>query len=242
MKNLAVLAALTALLFTACSSSDPAAEARKAAEEARVAAEKAAEAAAKAAGKAKPGTPEAAAEEMAKAAEGFGKAMGEMGAAFAKGGKVGAVEPVNFRELKKRLPEKVGGLKRKNAKGSSAGQMGFNVAQAEASYGDGKSTAKVSIVDPGGFRGFLAMAAWANVDIEEESDTGYKKTTTIDGMKAFEEYNNESKRGKVSVIVAQRFVVEASGRGVSMKDLKKAIDDVDIDDLKDLAAKTAKKE
>jgi hypothetical protein len=235
MKKLLLIAALT---LSACSNSDPAEEAARAAEEAAKAAEKAAEAAAKAAGKAAPGSPEAAAEDMAKAAEGFGKAMGEMGAALAKAQGNVAVKPVSFKELKKRLPDDVGGLKRTSAKGSSVGQMGFNVAQAEARYGDGKKSAEIKIVDPGGFTGFVTMAAvWASVEIEEESDTGYKKTLVIDGHKAMEEWNAPNKRGKVNAIVANRFVVEISGRGVEMKDLKKALKAVDLDELKELAEK-----
>jgi hypothetical protein len=156
-------------------------------------------------------------------------------------GGAGKAALVDFRELKALLPESVGGLKRVSATGEKGGAMGMGVSQAEGKYrGDGNARMEVKIIDTAGVGG-LAMAAFglAMVEIDKETEDGYEKTTTLGGRKAFEKYNNKSKRGEVKVLVGNRFVVEIDGDEVSADDLKSAVGKVDLGKLEKLAPAAA---
>ena len=145
------------------------------------------------------------------------------------------VEVANFRELKKLMPEEINGMKRKSNTGQKTGAMGFNVSNAEAKFEDGDRRMEINIVDIGGMGAAMAgMAAWTMVEIDKETENGYERTTTIDGNKAFEKYDSRRKRGEVSVILNNRFIVTIKGRNVEIKDMKAALDELDFDELEEL--------
>ncbi|MEQ9503662.1 MAG: hypothetical protein RIT81_42800 [Deltaproteobacteria bacterium] len=162
------------------------------------------------------------------------EAMAEMQKAIAKN--TSNVEPVNFRELKKMLPDEAAGLKRTNAKGEKAGAMGMKISNAEGKYeADGKRLT-VKIIDMGSMKGFAAMAAagWAMAEIDRESDDGYERTSKIDGHKSYEKWSSKTMRGQVKLILADRFMVEVEGRKVPMKDLLATAKGLPLDDLVDM--------
>jgi hypothetical protein len=171
------------------------------------------------------------AEAMQQGAEEMAEAMQQMGKALS-GGKT--VEPVNFRDLKALLPESLPGMERTSASGERTAAFGINVAQAEASY-DGKDGRhiEINIVDMGSMKGLMGMAAygWAMADFDRETDTGYERTTTYRGHRAFEEYNEVDKSGRIQVLVAGRFAVEIEGSGVTMEDLQAALKRIDLGKL-----------
>lgn len=147
------------------------------------------------------------------------------------------VDPVDFRKLKELLPEKAAGLSRKEASGEKNGAMGFTISRAEAKYADESNTSvHVEIFDTGGVAGVatMALAAWTMADIDKETETGYEKTTKIEGYKGYEKYNNESKSGEINVLVADRFVVNVNGDNVTMDQLKGILADMNLDKLSDL--------
>lgn len=144
-------------------------------------------------------------------------------------------EPVNFRELKKLLPEEMDGMEITDQSGQTSGAMGFNISQAEVEFtgGDGEKI-KISIFDTGGIAmAAMGLAAWANVTIDKEDANGYERTTTINGFKAFEKFDTKRKRGEISIFAKERFIVKVEGREVDMEDLRDALSDIDIDDLAD---------
>ncbi|MDQ6478475.1 hypothetical protein [Dyadobacter sp. LHD-138] len=147
------------------------------------------------------------------------------------------VDPVDFRKLKELLPEKAAGLSRKEASGEKNGAMGFTISRAEAKYADeSNASVHVEIFDTGGVAGVatMALAAWTMADIDKETETGYEKTTKIEGYKGYEKYNNESKSGEINVLVADRFVVNVNGDNVTMDQLKGILADMNLDKLSDL--------
>jgi hypothetical protein len=147
------------------------------------------------------------------------------------------INPVDYTELKDMLPKKVSGFKMVDDYGGRKSMFGFRISQAEASYVDNKENEiKISIIDFGSVKGIAgkAMLAWMSAEIDNESDDGYEKTTEYKGYKAFEKYSYEKKDGKLSVIVAERFLVDVSGAGASMKTIKKAMSGVDLKKLKKL--------
>lgn len=165
-----------------------------------------------------------------------GEAMKNMGAALTGSIKV---EPVDFRTLKDLLPDSIAGLKRTAAEGSRTSVVGIASAKAEATYEDGKGgRIKLEITDVGTLSGVTAMAfAWVNVEIDKEGTSGYERTTTVAGRKAYERYDTASRTGELDVIVAGRFIVGAKATGVDMKVFKEAVAKLDLEKLDALKSK-----
>jgi hypothetical protein len=81
-----------------------------------------------------------------------------------------------------------------------------------------------------GLAGMTAYA-WARVDVDRESDSGYEKTSTFNGFKSHEKYNKQNKDGEISVLVGDRFVVEVDGNNVDMDAIKSTLGKVDLGKL-----------
>jgi len=165
-----------------------------------------------------------------------GEAMKQMGAALTGSMKV---EPVDFRTLKEMLPESIAGMKRTAAEGSRTSVVGIASSKAEATYEDGKGgRIALEITDVGTLSGVTAMAfAWVNVEIDKEGTSGYERTTTVAGRKAYERYDAASRTGELDVIVAGRFIVGAKATGVEMKVFKEAVAKLDLEKLDALKSK-----
>ena len=165
-----------------------------------------------------------------------GEAMKQMGAALTGSMKV---EPVDFRTLKEMLPESIAGMKRTAAEGSRTSVVGIASSKAEATYQDGKGgRIALDITDVGTLSGMTAMAfAWVNVEIDKEGTSGYERTTTVAGRKAYERYDAASRTGELDVIVAGRFIVGAKATGVEMKVFKEAVAKLDLEKLDALKSK-----
>jgi len=69
----------------------------------------------------------------------------------------------------------------------------------------------------------------------KQTETGYEKTGQVDGRMTTEEYDSQARRGKYSVIVADRFMLEARGEQVDMDALKAAVAAVGIGKLEGLS-------
>jgi hypothetical protein len=146
-------------------------------------------------------------------------------------------QPVDFREMKALLPEELAGCKRTSATGERTGAMGFNIAQAEGKYASaGGGHLRVKLLDIGSSVGPLAMATmgWGLVEIDRETETGYEKTTKIDGRKGYEKYDKGNKSGEVKVLVGSRFLVEITGNDLGMDDMKGALGKLDLAKLEGL--------
>ena len=84
--------------------------------------------------------------------------------------------------------------------------------------------------------GALATLGGAlNVQSSKETATGYEKVTNVNGRMIDEEFDRSEHSGKYSVVVANRFLVEADGSGVAIDDLKGAVNTVGLDRLEGLA-------
>jgi len=156
---------------------------------------------------------------------------------MAAGGQATNYQPVDFRELKGLLPDTLSGLKRTSATGERAGMAGFMVEQAEGKYeSPGGGHLRVKLMDIGSSAGPMAMGlmGWGMVDIDRETETGYEKTTKLDGRKAYEKYYNGSKSGELNVLVGTRFLVEIKGEQVAMDDIKGALGKLDLAKLEGL--------
>ena len=145
-----------------------------------------------------------------------------------------AVDPVDFRKLKELLPDKIAGLSRTEASGEKSGAMGFTVSSAEALYqNDNGESVKIEIIDTGGLAGVstMTLAAWSIAEIDKETTEGYEKTTTLEGYKAFENYNNKSKSGELNVLVEERYIVDIEGNKLTMEQLKEVLKSLNLSKL-----------
>ena len=141
-------------------------------------------------------------------------------------------EPVDFRRLRDLLPESLGPLERTNAEGAKQGTMGFSVSEASADYGAGDSTVAVKITDMGAVPAMGMMgAAWTMTDVDRETSTGYEKTVRLGESKGYRTYDTDSRRGEFSLVVADRFLVNVTGRGVDDDALEAALRAVDLSAL-----------
>ena len=146
--------------------------------------------------------------------------------------KVVVVDPERLKAL---LPDNVAGAARTDVSATSAGAAGFDASNAEATYQNGGAQITLKLTDLGAAGSFAAMASAVSAHSEEHTATGYKKVSTEGGMLTTEKYDNQSRSGEYSVIVANRFSIEADGTGVDMDALKAAVAAVGPDRVAALA-------
>lgn len=163
--------------------------------------------------------------------EGSGDALKRMEKAVSS---TKSVELVDFRQLKELLPDAVRGMQRNEATGERSSAFGINVSKAEGQYTvRDQGTITITISDMGSMTGLTGMAvyAWATADIDRETATGYEKTMTYRGYKAYEKYDKDSQSGEINVIVGGRFMVQVEGSDVKVEDLRTALDKVNLSKL-----------
>lgn len=148
------------------------------------------------------------------------------------------VKVVPFREMKALFPDEVAGMNRMDkGEGSTTKMFGINVSTYEVSYGDKDAKVKVQMIDTGGLgKAVMGAVPWATMEVDKETKDGYEMTTEYKGHKAFEKYNDTRESGNLAVLAGERFVVNIEGRGLSMKKLKEARDEIDLDQLIRLGA------
>ncbi len=143
-----------------------------------------------------------------------------------------AKEVIDFRKLKELLPGSVAGMDRTSHTGEKVGAMGFKMSTAEATYESGDGKLEVAIIDFAGVgMAMMSLASWSTMEVDRETDTGYERTTVIDGYKAFEEYDSNRKKGQISIITGDRFIVTIEGRNIEENAMREALDAIDIDAL-----------
>lgn len=140
--------------------------------------------------------------------------------------------------LKAYLPASVAGFARGEVTASSGGAAGMEGSQAEAEYAKGDATLRLQVTDLGRAGALAGMASAFKVKSSKETATGYEKMGVVNGRMTQESYDREARSGEYSVLVGERFMVQASGSGVSMDELKGAVDSVGLSRL-EAAAKAS---
>ena len=159
-------------------------------------------------------------------------AMATLGTAMS-GGK--AVEPLQLDQIKPFVPETFAGLPRTSTRSERAGVAGFMTAKAEGTYGDsaGKQV-NVEVVDTGGVAGLMGLATWAGVMSERETDDRLERTRKEGNRVVHEEVSKRGGRNQYSLVLADRFVVTASGSGVDINALKSGVASLDLGKLESM--------
>jgi hypothetical protein len=163
--------------------------------------------------------------QAAAAIEGLGALLG--------GGK--RVDPVGIDVLQPLVPDTFGGLAKKSSNAEKSGFAGLMVSKAEARYADdeGKSVT-LEISDTGGVSGLMAFAGWAGVEGVKEDDSGSERTHKVDGRLTHEKSSKTGGTNEYAVVLADRFVVSAKGRGLDLNGLKAAVASLDLAKLESM--------
>lgn len=123
------------------------------------------------------------------------------------------VEPVGFRELLALLPEEVDSFAVKGKPKAQKTKYGqFQISNASKRYADGKSTLSIEVTDAA-FNAPLYSTILMAGAVSNESLEGYEKGVTVAGNPGFEKWREESKRGELTVLVGERFLVAIRVRG-----------------------------
>jgi hypothetical protein len=144
-------------------------------------------------------------------------------------------KPVAVDDLKALLPGDLAGYARENLETSSSGSGDVQISVAKADYRKGDASFQLAVTDLGPMGAMAALASGMGARQTKETADGYEKVATIDGRLVSEEWNRQSKFGKYSVVVADRFAVAAEGTATDIGDLKRAVDAVDAGRLESLA-------
>jgi hypothetical protein len=192
------------------------------------------------AGQAAPGS-QAPAGNQAPSPEDYTKMAEQNRQALTQMNKGKVIEAVTGDTLKALLPADLPGMKRTNTSAERTQMMGVDMSKAEGQYsqGDnGEGTITVTITDAGNMSGpmRMGMVGWTMAQYSRETDNGYEKTMTYKGYKGMEEYNKSDKNGTVRLFVADRFIVEVEGNGITMDALKQALDKIDLAKLSSAAS------
>jgi hypothetical protein len=184
------------------------------------------------------------AEEMQKAAEQIARGAQDSSAQMAQGLQQmaqgfqqmaqGSAKPVDFEHLKAALPE-ISGWEMSDARGEQV-NMPVAISRAEARYSKDQSRVELEIVDTALSQLLLApMSMFLASGYSERSDDGFKRAAKIGGQPGMEDWNSRTRRGEVTAVVANRFIVKATGHQVEHIDtVRSAVEAVDFAGLSKL--------
>jgi hypothetical protein len=139
------------------------------------------------------------------------------------------VDPVGIDQLKPFIPTTFAGLAKTSSSAEKTGVAGFMVSKAEASYGDhAQKNITLEISDAGGATGLLGLAGWASVQGEREDENGFERTGKQDGRLVHEKGSKHGGNNEFTIVLGDRFVVSAKGRGIDLGDIKTAVSGLDL--------------
>ena len=88
----------------------------------------------------------------------------------------------------------------------------------------------------------MGLASWANVQGEKEDQYSKEKTAKVDGRMVNEKMSKqEGGTNSYSVVLGDRFMVNASGRGVDLGTIKAAVSGLDLKKLESMKDEGVKK-
>ncbi|HEY2395889.1 MAG TPA: Yip1 family protein [Rudaea sp.] len=174
-----------------------------------------------------------------------GKAAGEaagqiLGAVLGGGDSVEALAPD---ALKPFVPDTLGGMPRTSIEVERNAPIGIQVSNAKATYRNpqGGAELRLEITDTGGAKGVMALAGFAGMEQDKQTDHGYEKTYHQDGRMVHEEWDNGGS-GEFTVVLGDRFVVQVHGSGVpNIEAVKAAVGALNLSGLEALKGQGVKK-
>ena len=143
----------------------------------------------------------------------------------------GSATAVPFEALVALIPE-IPGWTRSEPRGENVSRP-IAYSRAEVRYTMGEGRLHLEITDTARSEILIApVAMFMGPGYAERSTDGFKSATTVGGYPAAEDWNRRSRRGEVTVLVANRFLVKASGDDVAgVEVVRQAVERVDFGKL-----------
>ena len=140
----------------------------------------------------------------------------------------GQGEVVDYEVLKGLLPQ-VSGWTQAGVRGEQT-SMPMKVSRAEARYSRDDSNVELEIIDSAVNPMVLApLSMFMESGYSERSDEGFKRAAKIGGFPGIEDWNSSSRHAEVTVVVNNRFVVQATGQDVGdLAAVRQIVDAVDL--------------
>jgi hypothetical protein len=151
-----------------------------------------------------------------------------------KGGD-GAVKAVDPGALQNLLPGSISGWNRTSIENQGGGAAGISGSNARAEFQSGDQNFSLSVTDTGVLGNIVTLGGAINATSNKQTTTGYEKSEMQGGNRVEEKWDNQSKSGSYSVLVASRFAVEASGSAPNIDTLKSAVASVNLGQLQSMA-------
>ena len=172
-------------------------------------------------------------EEAARKAEQASRSGDPEAAAKAAGQVIGALSgagqrpPIAPEALKAAFPDSLADLPRGRWETGSATPMGLPATRAQAEYGSGGRRLELEVLDVGGLSGLMAVAGWAGAIGERETQDERERTFRDGARIVHESERKDGSRAEYKVVLANGVIVQASGRGVPLPELKRAAESID---------------
>ncbi|WP_066587641.1 Yip1 family protein [Sphingomonas pruni] len=154
--------------------------------------------------------------------------------ASVKGGN-GAVKAVDPGALQNLLPASISGWNRTSVENQGGSAAGIGGSNARAEFQSGDQSFSLSVTDTGALGNIATLGGALATSSNKQTATGYEKSEMQGGNMVEEKWDNQSKSGSYSVLVASRFAVEASGSAPSIDTLKSAVAAVNLGQLQSMA-------
>lgn len=174
------------------------------------------------------------AEQMAKGAQQSSEQMAQGLQQMAQGFQQmaqGSAKAVNFEELKAVLPE-VSGWTQSDTRGEEL-TMPMAYSRAETRYRKDDSRIELEVTDSAMNQLLMApMSMFLASGYAERSDDGFKRAAKVAGYPGIEEWNSKTRRGEVTAVVNNRFIVQATGHDVAdLAEVRSVVDKVNFSKL-----------
>jgi len=137
-------------------------------------------------------------------------------------------------QLRDRVPATAAGLPRTELSLTNTGMPGMTMTNVLAGYqAQGGGTVDVSITDMSAMPQMaMGMAGWAMASIDRSTATGFERTTTFEGYKAFESQDVQGGTTDSAFhILAGNYLVQLIGNNVPLETLKSVAGDLGIREL-----------
>ena len=147
------------------------------------------------------------------------------------------IPPLTNEELKAVLPEQLLGLKRRELSVGDNAMMNLSTAEAKYADDDKSKKIKVEIIDGAGETGSAMvsiMMMGLNINKEKTTETGFEKSTEINGAKSIisENKSGDEIESKIQTVLKNRYLVTLSADGFSYEELKTALGELNSSALK----------
>lgn len=127
-------------------------------------------------------------------------------------------------KLQALLPGSIGSYQRTATEANAIGGMGSS---AEGTYTAGGNSFQLKIADLNALGALAGIGSAMGVSQSRQDADGYEKTGTVDGHMQSEKWRSGAHSGKFSIMVGNRFLIEADGSAASIDELKAAVAAVD---------------